>query len=293
MVDQSIPSDESIADAKAKAQRDAETQATLERGARMAAESVERRKRAGRSPTVISEIQSRVMKELDHAPRVDGKLVRIAPDDHPQLETAREILRRAMISAKFQATTLDAYEARTAKQSAALATVRAWLERAMKGEGGMLALIGPQGVGKSHLLYGAGNALLDADCKLYGRAWYRLADELRYGGKHPVTNRDIEPAGVRSALWSYPIVLLDEVRATASTAFDDTEFAKFAAFAYDNKIAVVMTTNVWPLENVIGPAAASRFVQVGVDGPDRRQPPVNVPLVGRDLATGEHREGAE
>jgi hypothetical protein len=34
---------------------------------------------------------------------------------------------------------------------------------------------------------------------------------------------------------------------------------------------MLITTNVSPLADVMGPPAASRFTQVTVDGPDRRQ----------------------
>jgi hypothetical protein len=76
---------------------------------------------------------------------------------------------------------------------------------------------------------------------------------------------------VRDQLWAQPIVVLDEVRATASTAFDDTELAKFACHAYDADIPTLITTNVSPLDQVMGPPAASRFTQVIIEGPDWRQ----------------------
>ena len=69
------------------------------------------------------------------------------------------------------------------------------------------------------------------------------------------------------------MVLLDEVRPTSATSFDDTELVKLAALAYDERVAVLLTTNVNPLADVMGPAAASRFVQVVVSGPDHRQQP--------------------
>lgn len=283
----SIPPEQSIADAKAEHDVDAK----LREGAERARKIREAKAARGEATNLRSAVEARVAEALKDAPRSEsGALERIPALPLPMTEASREILRRGMISARFQAATLDSYEPSTRAQSAALGYVRAWLERAKAGEGAMLALIGPQGTGKSHLLYGAGNALLDAGLRLYGRPWYRLADELRYGGTHPVTNRAIEAADVRAALWDFPIVLLDEVRPTASTAFDDTELAKFSCHAYDNKLAVLVTSNVWPLENVMGPAAASRYTQITIDGPDRRQFPVSVPLIGRDLATGDHRE---
>jgi chloramphenicol O-acetyltransferase len=81
----------------------------------------------------------------------------------------------------------------------------------------------------------------------------------------------MEAYEVRALLWKQKVVLIDEVRPTASTAFDDTELAKWMCHAYDAKYAVFITTNVNPLADVLGPPAASRFTQIVIDGPDRRQ----------------------
>ena len=138
----------------------------------------------------------------------------------------------------------------------------------------MLGLIGKQGTGKSHLLYAAALELLAAkpadprEVMLSGwRApfigqWYRLADRLRYSD---------DSQGIRERLWSSPVVLLDEVRPTSGTNFDDTELAKFACNAYDEMTPVLLTSNVSPLAEVMGDAAASRFTQVHIDGRDARQ----------------------
>src|SRR5205085_2729503 len=129
-----------------------------------------------------------------------------------------------------------------------------WVEMAKQPEGGaMLALIGPHGTGKSHLLYAAVNALASARIMGLACAWYRLADELRYGGPAPWNRRALEASQVRDYVWERPVVLLDEVRPTASTAFDDTELAKLACHAYDTNMSVLITTNVNPLADVMGP----------------------------------------
>jgi chromosomal replication initiation ATPase DnaA len=103
--------------------------------------------------------------------------------------------------------------------------------------------------------------------------WYSLADTLRYGDviQTEAGSRERSAHQIRAELWSRKVVLLDEVRRTSGTEFDDSELAKFACHAYDNRIAVLITTNVSPLEQVMGPAAASRFAQVTVVGPDARQ----------------------
>jgi predicted ATPase len=158
----------------------------------------------------------------------------------------------------------------------------AWLEAARSGRGEMLALIGKQGTGKSHLLYGAVRELYATKpedpkaviesrwCGPYVAPWYRLADELRYGKGGNDTMRDAQ--GERMRLWGARTVMLDEVRPTSGTNFDDTELAKFACHAYDNRVAVLITTNVNPLAEVMGEAAASRFTAVVVNGPDWRNP---------------------
>lgn len=277
----------------AEAQRIAERDAKFERVAKENRARAAARRAEGRPATALEAIKERVAKELEHAPRIDGRLARLEPDAVPIADVAAKVLRVSMIPERFRDATFEQFEPATDLQARALGAARAWVERVVAGESAMLAIIGPQGTGKSHLLYAAGNAVLDANRRIYGRPWYRLADELRYGGKHPVGNREIDAAEVRSALWSYPVVLLDEVRATASTAFDDTELTKFACHAYDARLAVFVTSNVWPLENVMGPPAASRFVQVQIDGPDRRQQPKPAPLTGRDLATGDHRGASD
>src|SRR5206468_2393373 len=116
------------------------------------------------------------------------RIVRLMPTegDPPGIP---DTFRHGMVPRHFREVTLDSYEPHTRSQEAALAGAKFWLSRALAGEGCMLALIGPQGTGKSHLLYAVANALLDAGTRLYARPWYRLADELRYGGEHPVTGK--------------------------------------------------------------------------------------------------------
>lgn len=187
-----------------------------------------------------------------------------------------------MIPERFQNSTLHNYTPRTDSQKAALQAVQAWLEAARRGRGEMLALVGKQGTGKTHLLYAIVremHATRPSDPKAvlasgwrppYVAPWYRLADQLRYGKGGNDTVRDSHTE--RQAMWNARVVLLDEVRPTSGTNFDDTELAKFACHAYDNRIAVLITTNVNPLSQVMGDAAASRFTQVVVNGPDWRNP---------------------
>lgn len=198
----------------------------------------------------------------------------------------RPVMHRAEIDAHLdrvvprrfrQAATLTSYKPKNDAQRAALESVQEWVERVRQRKGGMLALVGSTGTGKSHLLYAAARALAPwvlGRIGLYVRPWYLLADELRYGRRTEgvyAGRAAAEPYEVRQELWNSGLVLLDEVRPTAGTGFDDTELAKFACHAWDNDVPVLITTNVSPLEQVMGPAAASRFVEVQIVGPDGRK----------------------
>lgn len=182
-----------------------------------------------------------------------------------------------MTPPRFTDATFDGFEILTASQRSALSAVRGWIDAVRKGEGPMLALIGVQGTGKSHLLYAALHELcrdLPRGTPMpYAAPWYRLVDELRWGRavQTEAGSRELSAAQVRADLWSRPVVMLDEVRRTSSTEFDDTELVKFACHAYDSRRAVLVTTNWNPLEGVMGPAAASRFRQVVINAPDYRQ----------------------
>lgn len=190
------------------------------------------------------------------------------------------------IPPRFDGASFDTFRPKSASQVAAVTAVQEWTEAANTNRGLMLALVGKQGTGKSHLLYSAFRTLrdpidrMDPKERIQQRVkyplvapWYSLADQLRYGrtAKTEAGYREMAPNEIRSRLWEARIVLLDEVRPTAGTHFDDTELAKFACHAYDNRIAVLITTNWNPLSDVMGAAAASRFTQLVIDGPDHRQ----------------------
>lgn len=170
---------------------------------------------------------------------------------------------------KFEAVRLAGYVAETPSEKQALELVTEWVEVVAAGSAPLLALIGPQGCGKSHLLYGAAWALFERKVRAHCASWYQLADALRYG--QVVESGRMESYEVRERLWARRVILLDEVRPTAGTAFDDTELAKLTCHCYDNEIPVMLTTNTNPLANVLGPAATSRFAQLVMAGRDRRQ----------------------
>lgn len=189
------------------------------------------------------------------------------------------------IPARFSQATFDGFQPATKSQHQALAAVESWLQ--LLNDGPMLALVGKQGTGKSHLLYSAARQLNDYHASIdikerqrlklqwpFVAAWYRLSDELRWGmtGKTSEgVSRNFSSREIRESWWGRKVVLLDEVRPTSGTGFDDTELAKFACHAYDNRIAVLITTNWNPLSDVMGKPAASRFTQIVIDGPDARQ----------------------
>lgn len=177
------------------------------------------------------------------------------------------------IPKRFTGKTLGSYRPKTDSQRVALRTVRRWVEAVAGGEGPMLALIGPQGTGKSHLLYGAAAALAEARVATYCRPWYLLSDWLRYGQtvENERGSTEREPQEVRGRMLASAVVLIDEVRPTSGTEFDDTELAKFACHAYDDEVPVLVTTNTNPLAKIMGAPAASRFTSLVIEGPNGRE----------------------
>jgi chromosomal replication initiation ATPase DnaA len=175
------------------------------------------------------------------------------------------------VAQKFLASDFKSYRPANASQAAALAATREFCQRIHAGEAPLLALIGSTGTGKSHLLYSAAKGLHSVGHRVFTRPWYLLADHLRYGGPALFSPSLLEPQQLRDALMRETIVMIDEVRPTAGTDFDDTELAKIVCHAWDNGRAVLVTTNVSPLSAVVGPAVASRFTQITIQGPDHRQ----------------------
>lgn len=176
-----------------------------------------------------------------------------------------------VVPKRFVGARFESFRPETDTETYALRSVQRWVEIVAKGEHPMLALVGPQGTGKSHLLYAASAMLHTLGKKHTCFSWYKLADELRYGGRSPYNGSPLAAHEVREMLWRAPVILLDEVRPTAGTSFDDTELAKLSCHTYDSHIPVLLTTNVSPLSDVLGPPAASRFTQITLTGRDRRQ----------------------
>lgn len=197
----------------------------------------------------------------------------IAEDRKAQQDAAdRESRRATMVPSHFRSASFATFAADTEPLAKAKRATERWVAAVLDGKSPMLALVGEVGTGKSHLLYAAANALIDRGHPLYAHPWYRMATALRYGAGKPFANAGRKDAyEIREDWWGAKIVMLDEVRPTANTAFDDTELAMFACHAYDSDIPVLLTTNVYPLADVVGPAAASRFFSLVVTGEDKRQ----------------------
>jgi DNA replication protein DnaC len=175
------------------------------------------------------------------------------------------------VADKFLTADFDSYAPKNSSQLSALAATKDFCKEIAAGRAPMLALIGSTGTGKSHLLYSAAKALHGSGNRVFTRPWYLLADHLRYGGPSPFGSRRMESHELRDAIMAEPIFMIDEVRPTAGTDFDDTELAKIVCRAWDNGRAMLITTNVSPLAAVLGPAVASRFTQITITGPDHRQ----------------------
>jgi len=250
-----------------------EINATLQRGAERKRASIERLKAENKPLSLVEAMAARIAE--DAAANAGKPLKRIALEDLPPAERPQMSDGvKHQVPLRFRDATLDNFRTESDGQQSAREYVARWIVRARTTGDAMLALIGPVGCGKSHLLYAAANALVDTNTHFYARPWYLLADELRYGGASSYNpERPLEPEEVRAQLRGSRVLLLDEVRHTAGTAFDDTELVKLACFAYDNKLSVLVTSNVRPLLDVMGPAAASRFRQVEMDGRDARQTP--------------------
>lgn len=212
----------------------------------------------------MTHIGSVVQAEMERVQKIASG--EITPERPRRVEMPPPPLPVPDVPKRFQEARFATYQAETDSERMALKMTQRWVAAVLeKRDGPMLALVGVQGTGKSHLLYAAAWALYDGGRTCRPHPWYRLADEMRYG------RGTVEAHEVRTNLFKQTIILLDEVRPTANTAFDDTELAKLACHAYDHKIPVILTTNVSPLEAVLGPAAASRFTQLTLVGRDRRQ----------------------
>lgn len=195
-----------------------------------------------------------------------------------EVQLALGMVRAPHVPDKFAGVTLDSFDVNAsgpdhvAQLTSAKRAVELWVERAAAGKPVCLALVGSPGNGKSTLLWGAVAALYTRNVKVFARPWYRLADELRYGGHSPWNHsgKPLEAQELRALLHSTPVVALDEICPTAGTLFDESELGKLVKNSWDHNQALIVATNVNPLANMMGDAAADRFVVVQLSAPSRR-----------------------
>lgn len=202
-------------------------------------------------------------------------------------ETAAADRRRAeaegrnarFIPERFRHSSLATYRPANPSQTAALAAVRNWLRAAAVRRGPMLLLVGPKGVGKSHLLYGA-----VAELNLSGRIaaaanWLEFSDVLRESKRAthdcpPDLRQDVF-AAIRTvkALRTAPNLALDELRSSSGTEFDPQELSRLIISAYDRRAALIATTQMVGrhLDELVGLAGVDRLTIQVMDGDSYRK----------------------
>lgn len=241
-----------------------------------------KRESLARVSDVLRDPQQRILGETPLQSMVADAMLhpeRIPPPPAPIIERR---VPTPYIPKRFAGVTFDQFDPGRQKGAVdrkscdiALRAARLFVQRYHEQKPVMLALIGGEGLGKSHLLYAAAQTLIARGEKVYARPWHLLADELRYGGDHPYSPAlpPIEAYEARRLMWtSARAVFLDEIGRTSATEFDPTELHKFSAWAYDEHLSVMLTSNVEPLSDVMGPFAASRYTQLILTGDDQRQP---------------------
>lgn len=241
-----------------------------------------------KTPLLVDVVISPLRVAMEHEAELAGQQlrdehrtesVRIAPVIPPPLAPIPDTYRPPYVPREYRQAAFEKFDTdiagaeHKASLDFALRTVKKWTSVAKQERRCMICLVGPQGNGKSTLLYSAVNILAANGIRVFSRPWYRLADELRYGGASPFDpdGVEIDAHALRKQLYRARIVCIDEVRPTSGTMFDDTELAKFACHAWDEGVAVLITTNVSPLANVMGEAAADRFTCVTITAPSNRQ----------------------
>lgn len=169
--------------------------------------------------------------------------------------------------------TFENFRVHHPSQRVALEAAQAWVASVLAGDGGALALIGPSGTGKSHLLYAACRAINMAKVHCAAGGWYDLADlfrQAKFGHEEDVTEARLRKSRTLAA----NALCIDEIRPTSGTDYDTTELAGLMTRAYRERQGVFVTSNFSDdkLSDIISLAASSRLTQVKVVGPDLRKP---------------------
>lgn len=175
------------------------------------------------------------------------------------------------------------YVPSTRSQREALAAATAWAEQAGRGEGIALALVGPPGTGKSHLMYAAIRHANLRGVNAGAWGWFDLADHLRAAMSERDEQLRKDGADQRARVRAVRAFGLDEIRPTSGTDYDSTQLSNLMTRAYRECQDVFVTSNhvcrpdtdrdpgARYIEDIIGIAATSRLTMVQVDGPDYRQ----------------------
>lgn len=134
------------------------------------------------------------------------------------------------------------YVPQNESQRLAFRTVVRWMEAVERGDGPALILVGPTGVGKSHLLWAACRMLNEAEINAAGTSWKKLSDTIRDAKSHPDPELRMDAAYRRDRFTNATALHLDEVRATAGTDFDPMELSLLVTERYDQGQALLMTS---------------------------------------------------
>lgn len=218
---------------------------------------------------------------VDLAPKIAARIDewrRRSPDaplqiDPPRIESsalsATQVRLGWYIPPRHRNDTLKNFRPIDQSQYHALDAVREWVRLVRAGEAESLALVGPRGCGKSHLLYAAIRSLNLAEIHAAAFGWQDLAD-IRRDAKAG----DEEARRQWSRFRAAGAFGIDEIRPTSGSEFDTTELSHLMVRAYRECQGVIVTSNAAGegLEDIVGIAASSRLTEIVVVGPNMREP---------------------